>query len=65
MKSHRDVRARIRELDELSRTRALTEAESIMLERLLWRVDGHGSRRAVYGENKALARAGIGRRWGQ
>lgn len=50
-------------LDGLSRTRALSEAESIMLERLLWRVDKKSACRASYGSNKELARAGIKRRW--
>lgn len=53
---------RIRQLDALSRQRALTDAESIELERLLWRVDKKTNKRASYGENKVLARAGIERR---
>lgn len=60
MKLH--PRFRIRELDILSRQRALTEAESIQLERLLWRVEKKTAKRASYGSNKVLARAGIERR---
>jgi hypothetical protein len=58
----RNYRAEIARLDALSRTRALTEAESILLERMLWRVERKGTRRADYGTNKALARVGVERR---
>lgn len=54
---------RIRELDEISRQRALTEAESITLERMLWRVERKTKPRASYGSNKELARVGIKRQW--
>lgn len=57
----RNYQAAIDELDAISRTRALTEAESIMLERMIWRVEKKGTRRSDYGSNKVLARAGIKR----
>lgn len=55
----RDYRAEIQRLDALSRTRALTELESVMLERFMWRVERKGKRRASYGSRIALARAGL------
>ena len=57
-----DYHAEIARLDAISRTRALSEVESIILERLIWRVENKTKRRASFGENKILARAGIGRR---
>lgn len=56
----RDYKAEIKRLDDLSRTRALTEAESLLLERYLTRVH-RKSTRAPYGNTKALARAGVKR----
>lgn len=57
--NRRDYRAEIKRLDQLSRTRALTEVESVMLERFMWRVERKGTRRASPGSGIALARAGI------
>jgi branched-subunit amino acid ABC-type transport system permease component len=54
-----DYRAQIALLDELSRSRALTMAESIMLERLIYKSRTGARQRATYGSNKELARAGI------
>lgn len=58
----RDYHAEIERLDALSRLRALTEPESVLLERAIWRVEKKGTRRATYGENRVLARLGIERR---
>lgn len=63
LRQRRNYRAELQRLDELSRTRALSEPESILLERLIWRTEKKSSRRAGYGDNKTLARMGIKRRW--
>lgn len=54
----RDYRAELERLDELSKLRALTDAESMLLQRCIDNVDGQ---RASYGHNKEMARLGIGR----
>lgn len=62
IRKHIDDNAEIERLDRIGHTRALTEVESILLERMIWRVDRGSRKRARWGENKELARAGIGRR---
>ena len=59
--SWRDYAGEVARLDALSRTRALTDAESLLLERYLSRL-GNKPKRAPVGNTKELARHGMKRR---
>lgn len=55
-----DYEKEVAQLDAISRERALTDAESLLLERFLSRIYCK-TRRAPYGNTKELARQGFSR----